>query len=105
MKLIITIFFLCSSFLLGISIYDIQYTTDPGNGTYPSPYEGQIVTTGGIVNAVDFNDGRFFITSSNGGEWNGVYVYDNDQNVAVGDSVIIEAEVYEYWGFTELSVI
>lgn len=103
MKLIITIFFLCSSFLLGISIYDIQYTTDPGNGTYPSPYEGQIVTTGGIVNAVDFNDGRFFITSGNGGEWNGVYVYDNDQNVAVGDSVIIEAEVYEYWGFTELS--
>ena len=104
MRFIITIFFLCSSFLFGISIYDIQYTTDPGgNGTYPSPYEGQIVTTGGIVNAVDFNNGRFFITSSWGGDWQGIYVYDNDQAIVVGDSVIIEAEVYEYWGFTELS--
>ena len=89
--------------LNSISIYDIQHTTDPGpDGTYPSPYNGQIVTTGGIVNAVDFNSGRFFITSGMG-EWNGIYVYNYDQNVAVGDSVIIEAEVYEYWGFTELS--
>lgn len=95
---------LCSSLLFGTSIYDIQFTTDPGpNGTYPSPYSGQTVTTGGIVNAIDFSGGRFFITSSDGGDWNGIYVYDNDQNVAVGDSVIIEAEVYEYWGFTELS--
>ncbi|MCK5051410.1 MAG: metallophosphoesterase [Candidatus Cloacimonetes bacterium] len=105
-KAIFIIFILNLTVLFSISIYDIQYTTDPGpNGTYPSPYEGQIVTTGGIVNAIDFNDGRFFIISSWGGisEWQGIYVYDNNQNVAVGDSVIIEAEVYEYWGFTELS--
>ena len=103
-KIILIIFILYITILCSISIYDIQYTTDPGpDGTYPSPYDGQIVTTGGIVNAVDFNNGRFFITSSWGGEWNGIYIYDNDQNVAVGDSVIIEAEVYEYWGFTELS--
>ena len=89
--------------LNSISIYDIQYTTNPGgNGTYPSPYAGQIVTTGGIVFATDFSENRFFITSG-GGDWEGIYVYDNDQNVAVGDSIIIEAEVYEYWGFTELS--
>ena len=98
------IFILNITILFSISIYDIQYTTDPGpNGTYPSPYEGQIVTTGGIVNAIDFNDGRFFITSGDGSEWIGIYVYDDGQSVAVGDSVIIEAEVYEYWGFTELS--
>jgi len=103
-KIIFIIFVLYITILSSISVYDIQYTTDPGQYvTYPSTYEGQIVTTGGIVNAVDFNNGRFFITSSDGGDWNGIYVYDNDQNVAVGDSVIIEAEVYEYWGFTELS--
>ncbi len=102
-KIILFIFMLSLTILYSISIYDIQYTTNPGGGTYPSPYEGQVVTTGGIVCGIDFNDGRFFITSSCGGEWQGIYVYDNDQTVAVGDSVIIEAEVYEYWGFTELS--
>jgi len=103
-KNILIIFILYTTVLFSVSIYDIQYTTNPGgNGTYPSPYAGQIVTTGGIVGGTDFNNGRFFITSSWGGDWQGIYVYDNNQNVAVGDSVIIEAEVYEYWGFTELS--
>jgi len=103
-KFIVILFSISFAVLSSISIHDIQYTIIPGpNGTYPSPYEGQIVTTGGIVSAVDFNDGRFFLTSSIGGDWQGIYVYDNDQSVAVGDSVIIEAEVYEYWGFTELS--
>jgi hypothetical protein len=102
-KIILFIFMLSLTILYSISIYDIQYTTNPGgNGTYPSPYEGQVITTGGIVFATDFNNGRFFITQE-GNDWEGIYVYDNDQNVAVGDSVIIEAEVYEYWGFTELS--
>jgi len=92
--------------LFSISIYDIQYTIDPGaNGTYPSLYEGQVVTTGGIVTGIDFDGGNFYISSSSGGAWSGIYVYDDDQNVAVGDSVIIEAEVYEYWGFTELSYL
>lgn len=104
MRKFITFFFMISfTILFSISIYDIQYTTIPGpDGTYPSPYEGQIVTTSGIVVATNFNGNRFFITQE-GDDWEGIYVYDNDQNVAVGDSVIIEAEVYEYWGFTELS--
>ena len=103
-KFNLILFIVSFTALFSISIYDIQYTTAPGpNGTYPSPYDGQIITTGGIVNAIDFSNGRFFITSSIGGDWQGIYVYDNDQNVAVGDSVVIEAEVYEYWGFTELS--
>ena len=102
-KIILIIFILYITILCSISIYDIQFTTDPGsNGTYPSPYEGQIVTVSGIVFATDFNGNRFFITHE-GNDWEGIYVYDDDQNVAVGDSVIIEAEVYEYWGFTELS--
>ena len=103
-SLIFIIIIISLNALYGLSIYDIQYTTDPGtDGTYPSLYSGQIVTTGGIVHGTDFNNGRFFITSSNGGDWQGIYVYDDNQNVAVGDSVILEAEVYEYYGFTELT--
>jgi len=102
MKFIITFFLVCSSFLYGISIYDIQYTTSPAGGTYPSLYEGQVVTTGGIVTGTDYSNGRFFISSSSGGAWQGIYIYDNDQTVAVGDSVIINGEVVEYYGFTEI---
>ena len=80
-KNILIIFILYITVLSSITIYDIQYTTNPGpNGTYPSPYAGQIVTTGGIVCGTDFNNGRFFITSGDDGEWNGIYVYDNNQN-------------------------
>ncbi|MBT4132187.1 MAG: hypothetical protein HOE44_15885, partial [Candidatus Marinimicrobia bacterium] len=32
--------------LADVSIYDIQFTTSAGDGTYPSPYAGQTVTTG-----------------------------------------------------------
>lgn len=85
-----------------VSIYNIQYTTNAGNGTYPSPYLGQIVTTGGIVTGTSYSNGRFFISSSQGGAWNGIYVYNNDYSLNIGDSIIIEAEVYEYNGFTEL---
>ena len=102
-KIILIIIIINITVLFSIDIYDIQYTTDPGtNGTYPSLYEGQIVTTSGIVLATNFNGNRFFITQD-GDDWEGIYVYDNDLNVAIGDSVVIEAEVYEYWGFTELS--
>ncbi len=103
MKYISIILIISFSFLSATSIYDIQYTIVPAGGTYPSLYEGQIVTTGGIVTGIDYSGGSFFISSSSGGSWSGVYVYDDEQNVAIGDSVIIEAEVYEYYGFTELS--
>lgn len=88
-----------------VSIAEIQYTSDAGEGTYPSPYLNQVVTTGGIVSGIDYNDGRFFLSSSQGGAWNGIYVYDNTHSPAIGDSVIIEAQVYEYYGFTELKNI
>ncbi len=103
MKSLFLISILTFNLLWGISIFDIQYTTEPGSsGTYPSPYEGQTVLTGGIVTGTDYNNGRFFISSSTGGSWNGLYIYDNNQNVAPGDSIIIQAEVFEYYGFTEL---
>ncbi len=84
------------------SIYSIQYTTNPGNGTYPSPLEGQYVSTGGIVTAIDYNDKNYFISSSAGGAWNGIFVYDDDYSPAIGDSVLIQGEVYEYYGLTEI---
>ena len=85
-----------------VSIYDIQYTTNAGDGTYPSPYEGQTVETGGIVTAVNFSGGRYFISSSAGGAWNGIYIYDNTYSPSIGDSIVITGQVYEYKGLTEL---
>jgi len=87
------------------SIYDIQYTTNPGNGTYPSPLEGQYVTAGGIVTAYGYNDDNYFISSSAGGAWNGIFIYDNDYYPNVGDSIVIQGLVYEYNGFTEIKDI
>lgn len=84
------------------SIYDIQYTTNPGNGTYPSPLEGQYVTVGGIVTAYGYNDDNYFISSSVGGAWNGIFIYDDNYYPYVGDSIIIQGLVYEYNGLTEI---
>jgi len=105
MKFLTIIFFLVSTLLHSISIFDIQFTTNPGEGTYPSNYEGLTVTTGGIVTGTDFNNGRFFIESSAGGAWNGIYIYNNDYEPIIGDSVIVTGQVYEYYGFTELSTV
>lgn len=84
------------------SIYDIQHTTVAGDGTYPSLYEGQTVTTGGIVTVADYNGGRYFISSPEGGPWNGLFVYDNNYSPNVGDSILITGLVYEYQGMTEI---
>ena len=88
--------------LADVSISEIQFTLDAGDGTYPSPLAGQTVTTGGIVTATDFSNGRYFISSSEGGAWNGIYVYDDSHSPTIGDSLYFHAEVYEYHGFTEL---
>jgi hypothetical protein len=82
-----------------VSIHDIQYTTDASGD---SPYKDQIVYTGGIVTAK--GNGSYFIQAGSG-PWNGVYVYDNLNNPAVGDSVIVKATVTEYYNLTELKNI
>lgn len=102
-KVLIVIAILLPSVLFSqVSIYNIQYTTNAGNGTYPSLYQNQIVTTGGIVTATGFLGGRYFISSSQGGAWNSIFVYDDDYSPSIGDSVLITGRVYEYNGFTEL---
>jgi predicted phosphodiesterase len=84
------------------SIYDIQYTTESVDGTYPSTYANQTVTTGGIVTVANYNGGRYFIGSSNGGPWTGLFIYDNTNSPAVGDSILITGLVFEYNGMTEM---
>lgn len=80
-----------------VSIYDIQYTTDPSGD---SPYAGQSVLTGGIVTAVGA-DG-FFI-QNNSGPWEGVFVFNNTNTPVIGDIVTFSASVVEYFNMTQLT--
>ena len=80
-----------------VSIYDIQFNNNT-NGA--SNYEGSQVYTGGIVTAVR-DDSSFYLTSGSGA-WSGVYVYSNDYLLSEGDSIVLDAEVDEYYELTEL---
>ena len=86
-----------------VSIHDIQYaTTSP----YASPYNTQIVNTGGIVSA-KYTKGMFI--QSGYGPWSGLYVIDSTHiaaaNITMGDSVIITGTVSEAQTYTELKTI
>ena len=89
----------CSG-ISNVSIHDIQYTINT-NGA--SDYDGCDVQTGGIVTAVR-GDSSFYI-SSGLGSWSGIYVYSFDYLLSVGDSVVMDAEVAEYYELTELKNI
>lgn len=83
-----------------ISIYDIQYTTaSPAD----SPFIGQQVNTGGVVNFVRY-DNSFYI-SSGSGPWSGIYVFDTLTNVSVGDSITFSCLVDEFYELSELKNI
>ena len=82
--------------LIITSIYDIQFTTD---SIGESPLNGQNVTTTGFVTGIS-NYGYFI--QDNAGAWNGIYVYDSNNQTAIGDSIVITGEIYEYYGFTEI---
>jgi len=90
------------------TIYDVQYTTDAGpNGTYPSPLVDQEVTVTGVVTAINADEyqgnTKFFISQPEGGAWKGIYVYEWNTPVQIGDMVEVTADVVEYYGLTELS--
>lgn len=89
-----------------VSIYDIQYSTaSPAD----SPYNGQIISTGGIVTGKyenGYNSG--FFMQSGSGLWNGVLVYCDSATVTGvdrGDSLTLTASVYEYYNLTELKSV
>jgi hypothetical protein len=81
------------------TIYDIQFTTDASGD---SPLEGQSVTTTGIVTAV--GDGFYFIQDGVGA-WNGVEVFDNNNEPTIGDSIVISGTVEEFFGMTQIASI
>jgi len=99
--------FLISSSVYALTIYDVQYTAEPGSGgTYPSPYLDQEVTVTGIVTAIGFKGFKdnFWISMPAGGPWQGVYVYmSGDTTLVPGDEIELTGTVDEYYGFTEIS--
>lgn len=90
-------FYVSVGTMSSVSIHDIQYTT-----TDASSYLGLPVMTGGIVSAK--KSGAYWIQNGTG-PWSGVYVYDNVNSPAVGDSVTFSAVVDEYYNLTELKSI
>lgn len=80
-----------------VTIYDIQYTSDPSGN---SPYMGMMVNTSGVVTAVQSTG--YYIQSGTG-EWNGVFVYDAANVPAIGDEISITGSVAEYFGLTEIT--
>lgn len=78
------------------SIYDIQGQQDS------SPYDGQVVSTTGIVTA---NFGSSYFLQNGPGAWNGLFIYDPGRNPSVGDSLVLTGTVDEYYGKTELKSI
>jgi len=75
------------------SIYDIQGQQDD------SPYDGQVVSTTGIVTA-NFGD-NYFIQDGTGA-WNGLFIYESGRNPFVGDSIVLTGTIDEYYGKTEM---
>ena len=81
------------------SIYEIQYTTDVSGD---SPYKDSLVETHGIVTAT-FGSGYWIQDSTLA--WNGLYVFDNTYTPALGDEIMIRAEVDEFFTLTELKTV
>jgi len=75
------------------SIRDIQ-----GQGNI-SPFDGQVVSTSGIVTG---NFGTNYFIQSGSGPWSGLYIYDFGRNPKVGDSIIITGTIDEYYEKTEM---
>ncbi len=82
-----------------VSIYDIQFTSDPSGD---SPHVGETVSTSGVVTAT--HSSGYFIQDGTGA-WNGIYVFDNFNEPALGDSVKITASVVEYFNMTQLATV
>ena len=91
------------------TIYDVQYTTVAGDGTYPSLLEGEIVTLYGIVTGAGYyssgSSNRFFLSDPEGGAWKGVFIFNYDFIVEMGDEVEVSGTVLEYYGLTEITSV
>jgi len=79
-----------------VSIYDIQGQQDD------SPYDGQVVSTTGVVTG-NFGS-NYFIQDGTGG-WNGLFIYESGRNPSIGDSIVLTGKITEYYGKTEMADI
>ena len=90
------------------TIYDIQYTDNPGcEGTYPSLLCGSVVRVSGVVTAVEATKGNVFLTGPQGGEWNSICVEAgslvNKNRLRPGVMVELCGTVREQFGMTILT--
>jgi hypothetical protein len=99
------IMLIISTALVGVTIYQIQYTTVAGSGsTYPSTSVGNVVSTEGVVSGTGFTDGKYVI-SEGSGAWKGIFVNDLSHTPALGDKVSITGTVSEVGGCTEIGLV
>ena len=105
--IIILCILVCLSFgAEAISIYEIQFTASAGSdGTFPSPYLGKTVSTEGIVTAMDFKEGGYFISEKLNGPWRGILILDRNPKVKKGDFIRVSGIVSEFYGMTCLQDI
>jgi len=90
-----------------VTIYDIQYTTDPSGD---SPLKDSTVTVTGIVTAEHRGDvrangglsGSYFHMQDASAPWSGIQVFYSGDYAAEGDSITITGTVDEYFGNTEI---
>jgi hypothetical protein len=92
------------SLMMGIgSAQTVTHTiADVQGELFASPLIEQVVTVQGVITSA--SDYSYFIQDGSG-PWNGVYVYDNTNLPAVGDNVILQGEVIEYYDLTEITNI
>lgn len=86
-----------------LSIYDIQYTTNPSGD---SPHVSKKVRVRGIVTAVDTSQSLFkgYFLQDTAKAWNGIYVSDPGRNsTQTGDSLALVCTVSEHESMTRIS--
>jgi len=81
------------------TIYQIQYTQDPSGN---SPLADSVVSVYGTVTG---KHGAGYFIQEAYGPWHGVYVYDNQNQPALGDSVFLTGTVAEYYNLTEIKLV
>ncbi len=83
-------------------IETIQFVSNPGT-TDISPLFNEVVTVRGRVTGLDGNN-YYFLQDSDGGMWDGIYIYVAKQSpLSVGRNVIVAGRINEYNGMTEIS--
>lgn len=86
-----------------VSIYDIQFTEDTSG---ESPLLGTPVKTRGVVTSLHYSyeGGTYkgFFIQAGEGAWNGIYVFHDADEPQIGDSVVIEGMVDEFYDATQI---